>query len=351
MRKGQDMVEERRVRLGVIGCGNFPNAALFPCFHLAPIELVAVCDLDRARAERTARAFGAGRAYQDHREMLARESLEAVMVVVGPAVNPGLAIDAMRAGPHVYVEKPPALTVEEAHRMAAVSRETRRFLQVGFMKRFGTAYRMAKRIVDSPEFGGLAHVTCNLTSGLFVPAWSEELTPFSFLLDHSIHHLDLIQHYAGPAEWVCAQRSATGRARFGFAAVLRFQGGATGLVEVSNFESRGVPNERVRLLGEGRSVIVENVSRLVYTRNTPAMERGRELDPEHDPLTWAPNLTAISPENSSLAHMGYLGEVRHFAACVLQGVPPTPDIQDGIAAVRLVHAIHDSNGQPISLKR
>ncbi|MBI2456284.1 MAG: gfo/Idh/MocA family oxidoreductase, partial [candidate division NC10 bacterium] len=40
------MSEMRRVRLGVIGCGKFPTAALFPCFHLAPIELVAVCDLD-----------------------------------------------------------------------------------------------------------------------------------------------------------------------------------------------------------------------------------------------------------------------------------------------------------------
>ena len=344
------MVEERRVKLGVIGCGKFPNAALFPCFHLAPIELVAVCDLNRERAERTAAAFGAARAYQDHREMFARESLEAVMIVVGPAVNPALAIDAMRAGLHAYVEKPPALTPEDGERMASVSRETNRFLAVGFMKRFGTAYRMAKRIIESPEFGGLAHLTCKFTSGLYVPVWSKELTPFSFLLDHSIHHLDLIQHYAGPVEWVCAQQSTGGKERFGFAAVLRFRSGATGLVEVSNYESRGVPNEHLRLMGEGRTVIVENVSHLTYHRNAPAMDRGRDLDPEHDSLTWAPNMTAISPENWSLAHMGYLGEVRNFAECVLRGTPPKPDILDGIAAVRLVHAIHDSNGQPLTLR-
>ncbi len=340
---------QQRIRLGVIGCGKFPTAALFPCFPLAPIELVAVCDLDRERAEATARTFGAARAYPDHREMLARESLDAAMVEVGPHVNPGLVIDAMRAGLHVYVEKPPALTVEECERMAAVSRETGRFLAVGFMKRFGTAYRMAKRILDSAEFGRLVHVTCKFTSGVYLPAWSQELTPFAFLLDHSIHHLDLIQHYAGPAVWACAQPSAGGKERVGFAALLRFAGGATGLVEVSNCESRGVPNEHVRLVGEGRSVVVENVSQLTYHRNAPAMDRGRELDAEHDSLTWAPNMTAISPENWSLAHMGYLGEVRNFAESLLRGTAPKPDMADGLAAVRLVHAIHDSHGRPVVL--
>ena len=282
--------------------------------------------------------------------MISRESLDAVMIVVGPAVNPNLAIDAMRSGLHVYVEKPPALTAEEAERMATVSRETNRFLAVGFMKRFGTAYRMAKHIIDSPEFGGLAHLTCKFTSGIYVPAWSKELTPLSFLLDHSIHHLDLIQYYAGPVEWVCAQRSTGGKERFGFAAVLRFRGGATGLVEVSNYESRGVPNEQLRLLGDGRSVVVENVSHLTYHRNAVAMDRDRDVDREHDSLIWAPNMTAISPENWSLAHMGYLGEIRNFAECVLAGTPPTPNMLDGIAALRLVHAIHDSHGRPLTLR-
>jgi len=80
------------------------------------------------------------------------------------------------------------------------------------------------------------------------------------------------------------------------------------------------------------------------------MERDRDLDPQHDSLTWAPNMTAISQENWSLGHMGYLGEVRNFAESVLAGTPPTPDIQDGLAAVRLVHAIHDSNGRPVTVR-
>lgn len=338
-----------RIRLGVIGCGKFPIGALFPCFHLAPIELTAVCDLDRTRAEHAARTFGPAHAYTDHQAMLAAEELDAVMVEVGPNVNPGLAVDAMRAGLHVYVEKPPALTLEECQRMAAVSRETGRFLAVGFMKRFGTAYRMAKRIIDSAEFGRLVHVSCKFTSGVYLPVWSKELTPFSFLLDHSIHHLDLIQYYAGPVEWVCAQPTVGGSDRFGFAALLRFRSGTTGLVEVSNCESRGVPNEYVRLVGEGRSVVIDNVSHLTYHRNAPAMDRSRDLDVEHDSLTWAPNMTAISQENWSLAHMGYLDEVRNFSECILAGRAPKPDIADGAAAVRLVHAIHDSNGKPVLL--
>jgi myo-inositol 2-dehydrogenase/D-chiro-inositol 1-dehydrogenase len=161
----------------------------------------------------------------------------------------------------------------------------------------------------------------------------------------------LVQYYAGPVEWVCAQPSTAGKERFGYAAVLRFASGATGLVELSNYESRGVPHEHIHLMGDGRSIVVENVTQLTYQRNAAGMARGRALDQESDSITWVPNMSAISPENWSLAHQGYLEEVRNFADAVLTGAPPRPDISDGIAAIRLAHAIHESNGRPVVLAK
>src|SRR5579862_5856907 len=93
---------EEKVKIGYIGCGGHSYRNIFPTFQYAPIDLVACCDLDPARAEAYRKQFGGQRAYSDHREMLANEALDAVFIVTGydarghPQATP-LAIEAMRA--------------------------------------------------------------------------------------------------------------------------------------------------------------------------------------------------------------------------------------------------------------
>ena len=92
-----------RVKFAAIGCGGHAIRNVFSTHEYAPIDLVGVCDLDRARAEHCARMFGGQRVYTDYREMLAKEKPEAVQVVTnydeqGRPRYPGIAIDAMRTG-------------------------------------------------------------------------------------------------------------------------------------------------------------------------------------------------------------------------------------------------------------
>jgi myo-inositol 2-dehydrogenase/D-chiro-inositol 1-dehydrogenase len=317
--------------------------------RLAPIDVAATCDLDLDAAEAAAREAGAPLATTALDDLVAAKP-DLVMIAVGPKTYPALAERVLRAGIDVYVEKPPAITVAEAERMRAVARETGRQLAVGFMKRFATGYRMAKELAGEPEFGTLTHLTARISTGVWTPVWSKELTPLAFVLDHSIHFLDLVQVFGGPVEWVCAAPSRAGDSRFGFAVLLRFTSGATGLLEISNFESRGVPNERIQLTGStGRSVTVENVTRVTYARDALPMTAGRRLDPDTDRVVWEPNMTNISAENSSLVHMGYVGEMRNLAAAFGAHVPVKPDIDDGIAALRLAHAVLGSAGDRIAL--
>jgi myo-inositol 2-dehydrogenase / D-chiro-inositol 1-dehydrogenase len=343
---------DMRLRAALVGCGGFAQAALIPAMRMAPIDLVAVCDRDLERAEACGRMLRTTAVYTSSDDLLAREQLDIVIMAIGPTVYPELAEKVMRAGVDVYVEKPPAVTVEKAHRMREVSQETGRNLAVGFMKRFATGYRMAKELVSEPSFGQITHVTARICSGVWTPVWSNELTPFAFVLDHSVHYLDLIQFYAGPVASVTAELSQAKADRFGYAVLLRFKSGATGLLEISNYESRGVPNERIQLMGsEGRSVTVENVSRVTYSRDATPMSQGRGFDPASDRVVWEPNMTNISPENSSLVHQGYVGEMRHLADMLLSNKPVKPDIADGIAAVQLAHSIVSSNGQRIEISR
>lgn len=340
----------RRLKVALVGCGGFANAALVPAMRMAPIDVVAVCDRDEGRANATADVTGARASYSALDVLLARESVDAVVMAVGPTVYPALAIQAMRVGVNVFIEKPPAVTVEEAQAMRAVSQETGKRLGVGFMKRFATGYRMAQELTTRAEFGQVTHVSARISTGVWTPAWSNVLTPLAFVLDHSVHFMDLVQFFGGPVDWVCAAPSRYGDSRFGFAVVLGFRNGASGILEISNFESRGVPNERVQIMGSnGQSVSVDNVSRVTLGRDAEPMSAGRAFGIDTDRVMWEPNMTNISAENSSLVHMGYVGEMRNLASSILGGTALDPSIDDGIAALALAHAVLASNGQRVDL--
>ena len=72
---------EQKLRVAFIGAGGHAFRNVYPTFQYAPIDLVAVCDLDGSRAEAFARQFGATKSYTDHREMLASEQPDAVFIV------------------------------------------------------------------------------------------------------------------------------------------------------------------------------------------------------------------------------------------------------------------------------
>src|SRR5512135_2423081 len=97
----------RRLKIACIGCGSHAQRNILPAFQYAPVDLAAVCDLDRSRAEAAARLFGARAVYTDYREMLDRERPEAVFAVLsydeeGRPRYPAVAVDAMRAGAHAW---------------------------------------------------------------------------------------------------------------------------------------------------------------------------------------------------------------------------------------------------------
>jgi predicted dehydrogenase len=96
-----------RLRTGLVGCGAFARAALIPSMRLAPVDVVATCDLEPSAAEAAAREAGAPLATTQLDELIAARP-DLVMLAIGPKTYPALAERLLRAGIHVYVEKPPA---------------------------------------------------------------------------------------------------------------------------------------------------------------------------------------------------------------------------------------------------
>ncbi|MFM9106373.1 MAG: Gfo/Idh/MocA family protein [Chloroflexota bacterium] len=140
--------EERRLRVGVLGCGQIAQAAHFEsCRKARNVELQAICDRAPDLLARMAAVHQPRAAYADYDAMLADPSVDAVIVAAADQFHVPLAIRALRAGKAVLVEKPMAVTVEEAEELLAAAEDTGLPVQVGTMKRFDPGVASAREFV------------------------------------------------------------------------------------------------------------------------------------------------------------------------------------------------------------
>jgi UDP-N-acetylglucosamine 3-dehydrogenase len=147
---------ERKAKIAFIGCGGHATNSLYPTIHTIPvIDLVAVCDLKEELARRNARYFGALRWYTDVDEMLSKEELDGAIIVGTPQMHCQIGKKCLDAGLPIFVEKPSAVSYEEAVDLAKYADAKGLWGAVAYMKRYAVCYQMAKRIAESEEFGGI----------------------------------------------------------------------------------------------------------------------------------------------------------------------------------------------------
>ena len=106
------------VRIGVVGAGGMA-AYHIPGFRAGGAEVVALADVNLPAAQAAAEKFGIGKVYADVGEMLARADLDAVSVITPNKFHKPLVLQALKAGKHVFCEKPPALNAAEAAQLPA----------------------------------------------------------------------------------------------------------------------------------------------------------------------------------------------------------------------------------------
>jgi len=320
---------ERKLRICYIGAGGHSFRNVLPTFQYAPVDFLAICDLDRARAEAYARQFGARTVYTDHLEMIERERPDAVFVVTayhpdGRVQATDLALDALNAGVHVWMEKPTAASADEVRQLIAAASASRRFVMTGLKKIFFPAIEKVKELISSPEFGRLSSIYVRYPQHM--PAFEEraDLRKVTGLLDHIYHPGAIINYLMGKIghvsyEWEPVNGSSL--------TSLRFQSGAIGTLHFSAGASGSSPLERLEVIGEGSNVVVDNGVKLTYYRKAerPAYGRGPSflVPTEAAPLYWEPEFSLGQLYNKNIFYLGYVPEVLHFCESILNGTPPS----------------------------
>ncbi|MCA9290774.1 MAG: Gfo/Idh/MocA family oxidoreductase [Phycisphaerales bacterium] len=157
-----------RLTMGLIGCGGMGRANLHEFLRQPDVQVVAVCDPDRTRRDETARDvdtfYGTSgcASYNDFRDLLARDDIDAVIQATPDHWHGLIVVHAARAGKDIYGEKPLSLTIDQGRAMVNAVRRHGRVFQTGSQQRSDGRFRAACELVRNGRIGRVHHVTCGL---------------------------------------------------------------------------------------------------------------------------------------------------------------------------------------------
>ncbi len=248
-------------RVGVIGMGPIGNLHSSVYQETDGVELVAVCDIDRSRADAAAEKFGVP-AFYTAPEMLAAVSPDMVSVATGgheygsDHFEPTM--QALEAGVAVLGEKPISNEIAPAEQMVALAREKGLCYGVNLNHRFTPAARLAKKWIDDGRIGHILFV--NVSMWIKNP---RETSPWFQIKALHPHTVDIMRYYAGDIEAVqCFATKAPGREIWSTAQFnMRFASGAVGHLCGSYDIERGHPMERCEVAGLSGRFVIEDIFR------------------------------------------------------------------------------------------
>jgi len=212
----------RKLKLGVVGLGRAFALTAPTLARDGRIQVVGACDPRPEARSQAEKDFGARR-FRSLEELLQSDA-EAIYIATPHRLHAEQAVAAAKAGKHVLVEKPMALSLAECRAMAAAAAKHGVHLIVGPSHSFDLPIKRTKQMIDTGQFGAVRMITAlNYTDFLYRPRTPDELE--HALLNQSAHHVDIARLLAGSAlKSVRAHSVAWDRAQGAYSALLGFEG-------------------------------------------------------------------------------------------------------------------------------
>ena len=187
-----------KIRIGLVGCGGVAFWAHIPALKQFgdAIEVVAVCDLIKERAENAAREFGASHIFTDYNDLVTLNEVDVVDICTPNYIHSEIAVKALENGKHVFCEKPDAITVPQVTAMKTAAEQSGKHLMVMRNNRFVAESQYAKKFIESGKCGEIYAGRCGWIRRRGIPGkggWftTKELSGGGPLIDLGVHMLDL----------------------------------------------------------------------------------------------------------------------------------------------------------------
>lgn len=326
------------IRIAVIGAGYWgPN--LIRNFVACPLtKLVAVCDKDRQRLDKILAPYPGVEGVESADALLARGDIDAVAIATPVRTHGPLALEALRAGKHVLVEKPMAASAREAEEMVGAASEAGRVLMVDHTFIYSGPVRKMKEILDSGDLGDLYYVdSVRINLGLF----QHDVNVVWDLAPHDLSIMDFLIGRLPRSLSAFGACHADSRHEIEDVAYLNLDFGG-GLL--ASFHVNWLSPVKIRHFAVGGSKkglvyndLVAGEKIKVYDRgitvsSDPEARRGVLVGYRTGDL-WVPHID----EGEPLQQM-----VRHFAECIRENKRPITDGEAGLRVVRILDAAQRS---------
>ena len=346
-----------KLKIAVIGCGGISNCHLGGYSRNPNVEIYALCDINKARAEEKAAKYNVPpeRVFDDKDKMLAAlPEIDAVSVCTWNNAHAACTIAALNAGKHVLCEKPMAMNAEEALAMKAAAEKAGKLLMVGFVRRHGNDAAVVRDFIDNGYFGDIYYAKAQYLRRNGNPGgWfgDKSRSGGGPLIDLGVHVIDLVRYLVGNPKPVSAYgatfhklgnrpdvkgsyayRSADAKDKAQeicdvedlASALIRFDNGFVLSVEASFSLNIKSPVGNIELFGD---------------------KAGAKMDPELHLYT---NLNGYMAnvdfaDSTSLSFDGLFDkEINHYVDCLLGKTTCIAPAEDGVILMKILDAVYAS---------
>ena len=338
----------RVIRWGVIGCGGIAARRTIPEFQsmVSNAKLVAVMDIDLARAKEVAGQFGVPE-YCDTEEALLAKDIDAVYIATPQNVHCRQSVQAARAGKHILCEKPIAITVEEVEQIEQACKKAGVMFMLGFCMRNNVYHKQARELVQSGGLGqmvmGRAQLTCWYPP--IAGAWRQDaaISHGGCLLDMGTHCLDILEWIMGAT--ITEVAGFQDRMTHEYATeiedastiVMRFSNGAHGVVDnYFNLPDAAAQNA-LELHGTKGSIIAHGTVGQDPTGNMFSILQDQETGYDANQVRDA----EVNRQEYKLEGIGLYGQmITGFSRCIADGDAVPVTLADGMHSVKVTNAIY-----------
>lgn len=340
---------DKKLRLGIIGIGNMGsahanNVANGKC---PDFELAAIADKNNDRLSWAKGIFPENvKFFSTAEEMLDSGLIDACMVCVPHYDHPKYAIECMKRGIHVMVEKPAGVYTKQVREMNEEAKKHPDLVfGMMFNQRTNCIYRKMRELVKSGKYGEIRRVNWIITnwyrpqiyydSGDWRATWSGE--GGGVLLNQCPHQLDLLQ-------WICGMpKTVDAHLHFGkwhdieveddVTAYLEYQNGATGVFITSTGDAKGTNRFEIQL--DGAKLVVENDKLILTEYEMTEQEFSRTNTEPFGSVSSTVKEVETDGENPQ-----HIGVVNAWGGAILRGTPLVADGREGINGLMLSNAMH-----------
>ncbi|MFT4210829.1 MAG: Gfo/Idh/MocA family oxidoreductase [Microbacterium sp.] len=333
------------LKVGIVGAGGIASAHIEAYLEFPDaVEIVAISDLTLAKAtvKRDAHGLRNARVYDGPDAMLAGEQLDLVSIVTPPSSHAPLAIQYLRHGVNVIVEKPMAASLEECDAMLAAAAGSGKILSVVAQNRYRDDMATLKEVLATGLIGSISHVKVDSSWWRAQPyydlwwrgTWASE--GGGCTLNHAIHHIDLLLWLLGRPRAVAAMMTNAQHDNAEVedlsVAILQYD---RALAELTS---------SVVHHGEEQAIVVQGARARISQPWRAAASTGDENGfpvPGGDADLVA-QLDALAAAHAPLGHLLHAGQIANVLAAIRGDAALEATGADGRTAIELVTAIYQA---------